>query len=274
MATEPTYLLQTLDEAQMQLISEFAYAIQTQLSVSAPDNHTLARFLVARRFDIPKATEMYRKYLQWQVEFGVDELSTFIVPELPSIKEYYPHGYHKTDKYGRPVYIERVGQLDIDKLLEATTEERLLKYCVREYEKVHSQVFPACSEALGTNVRLSIVLVDLNGMTMKHLSKKVYGFLKIISGITQEYYPEILHKMFIVNAPKIFTIMWSIIKPWIDKRTKAKISIIGNDFLPQLLEYIDADDLPSFLGGNCMCPNGCICSNAGPWNPFGTPTTE
>ena len=32
-----------------------------------------------------------------------------------------------------------------------------------------------------------------------------------------------------------------------------------------LLERIDKDCLPSFYGGSCECPGGCLFSNAGPW---------
>jgi len=37
-------------------------------------------------------------------------------------------------------------------------------------------------------------------------------------------------RMFIINAPMLFTGVWAIIKPWIDEKTRAKISIIGGGF--------------------------------------------
>ena len=36
-------------------------------------------------------------------------------------------------------------------------------------------------------------------------------------------------------------------------------------FLHKELEKIDPDCLPSFFGGTCQCPGGCLFSNAGPW---------
>jgi hypothetical protein len=42
----------------------------------------------------------------------------------------YPHGYHKTDKKGRPIYIERQGMLNIDALFRITTEERLVQHYI------------------------------------------------------------------------------------------------------------------------------------------------
>jgi hypothetical protein len=46
------------------------------------------------------------------------------------VLEVYPHAYHKTDKKGRPIYIERQGYTDMDKLFKITTEERLLRHYI------------------------------------------------------------------------------------------------------------------------------------------------
>lgn len=54
----------------------------------------------------------------WRRKEGIDGLyDSFVFSELPLVQRYYPHGYHKTDKWGRPVYIELLGQADVDKLM-------------------------------------------------------------------------------------------------------------------------------------------------------------
>ncbi|KAI7904987.1 CRAL-TRIO domain-containing protein [Cokeromyces recurvatus] len=85
--------------------------------------------------------------------------------------------------------------------------------------------------------------------------------LKAIAEIVQHYYPETLHRLFIVNAPSAFTVMFKVIKHWLNPRTLEKIHVLGSDFQSVLLNYIDADSLPSFLGGTCKCehmPGGCV----------------
>jgi len=52
----------------------------------------------------------------------------------------------------------------------------------------------------------------------------------------------------------------------LDPVTQAKIKILGSSYQKELLESIDADSLPSDLGGTCRCKEGCSLSDAGPWN--------
>lgn len=72
--------------------------------------------------------------------------------------------------------------------------------------------------------------------------------------------------MYIINAPTLFTGVWAIIKPWLDKRTIAKIKILGSNYKSELLKIIDEDKLPDFLGGKS---NIALEKNIGPWNPYG-----
>ena len=77
--------------------------------------------------------------------------------------------------------------------------------------------------------------------------------------------------LFVVNAPFLFSGIWSICKGFLDEVTRKKIKIIGWDFLPTLLEYADEENIPSFLGGKCTCREyggDCLRTYAGPWNNY------
>ena len=71
--------------------------------------------------------------------------------------------------------------------------------------------------------------------------------------------------LFIVNTPMMFSGVWRIAKGFIDERTRKKIEIKGKTYLPTLLEYADAENLPEFLGGSCTLP---FPSDAGPWSNY------
>lgn len=76
--------------------------------------------------------------------------------------------------------------------------------------------------------------------------------------------------MFIVNAPFLFTGVWAVVKGFLDERTRNKIQIKGGKFQKEMLELVDENNLPDFLGGKCKCEDygGCMMSNQGPWNDF------
>lgn len=48
---------------------------------------------------------------------------------------------------------------------------------------------------------------------------QVKHFTKLTSRITQDYYPEIMGKMYIINSGFFFKGIWAIVKPWLDPVT-------------------------------------------------------
>lgn len=86
---------------------------------------------------------------------------------------------------------------------------------------------------------------------MKILSKKVYGLIQIAAKVGSDNYPEIMGQTFIVNAPFLFTGVWAIVKSFLDEKTRKKILIKGGSYQKDLLELVEAENLPDFLGGTC-----------------------
>jgi hypothetical protein len=48
--------------------------------------------------------------------------------------------------------------------------------------------------------------------------------VKELSAIDQAHYPEMIRKVYVVNAPSIFQMFWKICAPWLDKRTIEKVN--------------------------------------------------
>jgi hypothetical protein len=183
---------------------------------------------------------------------------------------FYPHGLHKVDKQGRPIYIELIGEVKIDEVFKNTTPERLLSYQARQYEYLLNSILPICSQSAKKHVSQTFTILDLKKASTKLLSKKFYNFVKLTSQNSQNYYPEILGQMFVVNSGLMVKAAWSVVKAFIDDKTKKKIITCGSDYKKKLLEHVDAANLPKSLGGECDCGGaGCIYSNSGPWNVDG-----
>ena len=105
--------------------------------------------------------------------------------------------------------------------------------------------------------------MDLEGVNIgKIFDSKFKKLIKITSKISQDYYPEMLHKMFIVNAPFIFQMVWAFVKNFLDKETQNKIFIKSGSGKKEIFKFIDKKNLPVFLKGESQIP---LESEPGPW---------
>ena len=237
------------------------------------DDFYLLKFLRARKFDLKKTLKMFRNYLIWRKNENIENLIiNFKFTEKTEIKKYYPHGYHKVDRYGRPIYFQLLNKLNVKKIFEIASQEKLIKYFIREYELAIRYKFPACSKVSGKLIDGSFTILNMEGVGITDLLGDTKKFLVSALKIGQDYYPENLAKMFIINANRFFGLLYAIAKNFIDQRTTDKIEVLGTNYKDKLFELVDPKNLPTFLGGECTCPNiegGCLNSDYGPWNPDG-----
>ncbi|VAI60287.1 unnamed protein product [Triticum turgidum subsp. durum] len=259
------------DAGEEQAVSSFREVLfaRNLLPERHDDYHMMLRFLKARKFDVEKAAQMWDEMLQWRNEFGTDTiLEDFEFHELEEVLQYYPQGYHGVDKDGRPVYIELLGKVEPNKLVQTTTVERYIKYHVQEFERAFREKFPACSISAQKHIDTTTTILDVHGVGWKNFGKIARDLVRCMQKIDGDYYPETLHQMFIVNAGAGFKLIWSTIKGLLDPKTSSKIHVLGAKYQSRLLEAIDASQLPEFFGGLCTCSNqgGCLRSNKGPWS--------
>lgn len=202
---------------------------------------------------------------KWRKEFGADELvRTFVYVEKPAVFEYYPQYYHKTDKDGRPLYIEQLGKIDLTEMYKITSAERMLQNLVCEYEKVADPRLPACSRKAGRLQETCCTIMDLKGVGLTKFPS-VVGYIRQASAISQNYYPERLGKLYLINAPWGFSTVFSAIKGLLDPVTVEKIHVLGTGYQSELLAQVPAENLPAEFGGRCQCSPSCKLSDDGPW---------
>ncbi|KAI6114036.1 CRAL-TRIO domain-containing protein, partial [Pisolithus sp. B1] len=157
---------------------------------------------------------------------------------------------------GRPLNIEFLGGCDLPELYKHITPDKHWETIVTTTETLVRKIIPAASRAG-------------RGAILAGLSQfwQVKSLAQASLQISQDYYPERMAKLAIVNTPSSFTFIWSIVKPWLAKETAEKVDVLGSDYQGVLLELIDAESLPTTLGGKCTCEHagGCDLSGAGPW---------
>lgn len=224
---------------------------------------SLLRFCRARNFDLKKTEAMLLKFIKWRDDKDMERIRNIDFGKFSHIIEHHESGRYGVDKKGRPVIIERAGISNTKAIMTDNDVQTIEDYFIQMYERNIFIEFPLASAAVGHRVDETFLIVDLKNVNvMKIFDSKFKEFLKFIAVISQDYYPEILGKMFIVNAPFLFRGIWAVIKVWLDQKTKSKIEMYSDIPLKKIQEYIDIDDLPEFINGKCKCP---LNDNHGPW---------
>lgn len=133
-----------------------------------------------------------------------------------------------------------------------------------EYERLADPRLPACSRKSGHLLETCCTIMDLKGVALTKFWS-VYDNVSRVSALSQNYYPERLGRLYLINAPWGFSTVWSAIKAFIDPVTAKKIHILGSGYQSELLSQVPAENLPVEFGGKCACEGGCEFSDMGPW---------
>ena len=149
-------------------------------------------------------------------------------------------------------------------MYKITSSERMLQNLAVEYEKLADPRLPACSRKSGQLLETCCTIMDLKGVGISKVSS-VYSYVKQASAMSQNYYPERLGRLYLINAPWGFSTVFSVVKGWLDPITVEKIHVLGGGYQKELLEQVPAENLPIIFGGTCDCPGGCALSDEGPW---------
>ena len=173
-------------------------------------------------------------------------------PDYDELRSLWPAENHGQDIDGRLVFYERIGQMDPNVVLKRFDFTFIKRAHVRVVEKIR-MLKELYSEKTGRPTFKTVFILDLEGLGMKHASSDLFNDVKSMLEIDQYFYPESVHRFFIINAPFVFKVIWAAVKKWLHPLTQQKIHILGSDFKCDLLEMIDPEQLPEFLGGSCKC---------------------
>lgn len=193
----------------------------------------LVRFLRARKWDVVAAFLMLIRCWVWRDDRSVDGL---MYDGQGRVKRDLLEGGEvflwKQDLQGRLVCYLR-GRLHNK---NAHTNEESMLYLLHTLET--SRLL--CASGQQT---VSIV-VDLAGAGLAAFDP---SFIVLVVKCLQAYYPEILGKCLIVNAPWIFSNVWNAIKIIMDPNITSKVFFIKAG---QLHEHIDPANIPTDFQGN------------------------
>lgn len=259
-ATEPT-------ESELKCVRELAAKLKEKqvglpasIAVNGDETRALVRFVRARQGVLHDAEAMVLEMRRWRAEKKTDTVLDAPLGTCPGVSQptkesviraCVPNGVHGYDKQGRPIYFERLGKLRFKAMTEqGVTPTDFVHHHVQFQEYMANVCFTEASRRAGFTVDKFTYVMDMKGLSLSVLNTSTFSAFKEICRIDQNYYPETLGIMLIVNAPTVFSVFWSTCKSFVHPNTRAKIKIVRPNKTPEtLLQYVDADVLPVDLGG-------------------------
>lgn len=218
-------------------------------------DHALHRFLVARQLKVDKAAEMYRNAMAWRIANGVGRLVEDGYKEPVAMRRYFPWGIIGTDKTGFPILVERIGMIDLVGMSATLGPEDFLRW-VSYYHELQERILRGATAKAGRNRSMMTCIIDMKGMSMSHLSSATLQVLRARLRLEQDYYPEVVRRVFMINTPSLFATVWGVVRHFLDAGTAEKIHIMGSTYLPTLTKYIPLSHIPAYLGGTLVDTRG------------------
>jgi len=248
-----------LNEKQREIFERFRVKVSDcKLPLEDDEGNHLLKWLVARNFDEDVAEKMLRKSLEWRKINRIDTiLEEWEIPEV--LEKYNSMGVCGNDKFGCPVWICAYGNTDMKGIMMSVTKKTYLQYFAYNSEKSIKEMH-RLSKLTGKSVSTQTIIIDMENLSSRQMGYKPVREVGIeMAKLAEANYPESLRRIFIINAPRTFTVVFAMIRPLLTQVTLNKLKVLGCDrdeWTAALLEDIDADQLPVHYGGTMTDPDG------------------
>jgi len=219
------------------------------------DKFFVARYLRARKYDVKLAVQMFVNTMKWREEINIPKImQTFPKnPHYERLVSYWPYSYHWEDPItshdGSIVLLQALGRAD-PSIVEIVGMDTLVQFHIWCMEMLENMYWKTVAEK---GYWPGFILIDdFEGVGYHTFSPTIIKVAQEIVRINQNYYPEMLRKMYILNVPSTFYFSWRVFQRWIEPRSLAKMELInGNATLikDKLFAIFDVSKLPVRLGG-------------------------
>jgi len=147
---------------------------------------------------------------------------------------------------GCPVLLARIGAFDLAGMVREQMFELFMNHFVFLLEDVLQSVH-AISVAQKILAR-GITIIDASGMSLWMAHYRNYA--KPVIQMMNTHYPDMVKAIYVVNAPRTFVELWSLVSPLLNPNTRQKVQILSTDFDSHLAAAgIEVSHLPVYLGG-------------------------
>jgi hypothetical protein len=191
----------------------------------------LNRVLVARNLSVPEAFKMWTNIVAWRKEYTpaaltAEEAAPYLAKGVVSMCG--------PDKNGRPC----IFAASKNHLIDAENHDANLRTIVNMLEK-------ATVESTEKADGFIAVIIDMDDAGRKNMDTHLFIGKPGLVQVLQEYYPERLGSCYIMHTSWIFRVMWAIISPFLDEKTRKKVHVLYKT--EEILDHFDMATLPAEL---------------------------
>lgn len=239
------------NETQNEAIRKFRALLNKDENDITSDND-VCRFLAAREWKAQDAAKMRKLNLKMRRNYQFDRYHVNNDYNQPRHKSAIGlrkllitginNGCIGRDKSGNPVAYSHFGTfISLPLYKYITIDEYMLWHNAHFEALIQNQMNKSKSAQF-----LLIIDLDQIGLQSRHNSL----FIRACCKSNEAHYPEYFYRVLCINAPKIVSILYNLIKPILPERTKHKVSFYDHKSTPNILQkFIDKQYLPSRYGG-------------------------
>lgn len=197
----------------------------------------LLQFLRARQHNAQDAFVMIKNAMQWRTSINIENFLTHSRSNLITPAACFPmHIISTPVKCKQPVVYGLIRLLDKKKAERVPFQNALLSFL----ESVYFGETYVSDEM--------VIILDFRDWSIRRNAP--YRLVKDGIQTLQDYYPERLGRVFLVNYPTTIRAAYTAISPIIDAGAKEKIVWVADaDPSATLQKYVSPKSIPSFLGG-------------------------
>lgn len=211
------------------------------------------RFINAEKGDVEAGRARFVYTSNWRAQWDMETMLEKPHPHFDFIKANSAQFYHGRTKDGQhAVYYERLMGSDMDTMRKHLELEDIIyhflyvcEYCWHPTKGIS----PANEEDMAT----SITVFDVEGCSMSMYGGDILKYVRATTAFCGKHYPERSYRLFFINVPFWFDVVWKMCKLMVDPVTLSKVEVCRGSVTPFLSKYVHMKDIPVRYGGDCTC---------------------
>lgn len=168
------------------------------------------------------------------------------------VERYMPTWHQGFDRKQRPIVWSHYGRFRVQPFQEAGVGvDGILKLQIRN-SYITSALCGEQSLRHGRDISQALVVIDAEGLDSQvAMSKFTFEFARAVTKLDQEHFPDRMGQLLVINAPPAVQCVYRASAWIVPERERSRVRILGGreQWLPALMELIDADQLPLEYGG-------------------------